>query len=59
MEQQRAQSQEEWLEKERRKGTQLVKTKSGKGYKPGGSQKMFSDEDLGQYESNNVNMGGR
>ena len=41
---------------ERRDGSNLVKTKSGRGYKPG-SQYMRSDEDNAQYDNRNVNMG--
>jgi hypothetical protein len=35
----------------------LVKTKSGKGYKPGGSY-LREDADLRDYENRNLNMGG-
>lgn len=49
-------AQEESDDWERRDGSNLVKTKSGRGYKPGG-QYMRSDEDSQQYDNRNVNMG--
>ena len=39
-----------------RDGSNLVKTRSGRGYKPG-SQYMRSDVDTQQYDNRNVNMG--
>ena len=45
--------QDDW---ERREGSNLVKTRSGRGYKPG-SQYMRSDDDDKQYDNRNVNMG--
>lgn len=48
---------EEAMELVRRDGTQLTKTKSGKGYKPGGSY-MRDSPDLQNYENRNLNMGG-
>ena len=41
----------------KRDGSQLTKTRSGKGYKPGGEY-MRSDQDLQNYENRNLNMGG-
>lgn len=41
-----------------RDGTTLVKTRSGKGYKPGGSY-LRDDNDLMNYEGRNVNMGSK
>jgi hypothetical protein len=43
-------------ELERRDGSNLVRTRSGKGYKPGG-QYLRSDTDSQQYDGRNVNMG--
>ena len=39
-----------------RQGSQLTRTKSGKGFKPGGSY-METDHDLMNYENRNMNMG--
>ena len=45
-------------EKAVRDGTNLVRTRSGKGYKPGGSAAYLQDDlDIGNYDRKNLNMG--
>lgn len=56
MERAAIEAQNDSLERMRRDGTTLVKTRSGKGYKPGGSS-LREDNDLMAYEGRNVNMG--
>jgi len=49
-------AQDDANEAERRDGSSLTRTQSGKGYKPGGSYRT-SDQDLMNYENRNTNMG--
>ena len=53
MQKQKKDEHDDW---ERREGSNLVKTRSGRGYKPG-SQYMRSDDDTQNYDNRNVNMG--
>lgn len=51
-------AQNDSLERQERDGSTLVKTRSGKGYKPGGTY-LKDDNDLMNYEGRNVNMGSK